>query len=487
MMFKMDNSIIDKLFSTDIGKRVYSLATSAIEKYGIRDLLCRGVLLGFSGGADSVMLLCVLLRYREQIGVDFPILLFHVNHGIRGDEADRDEEFSRDFALRLGVEFASVKLDVPGISAQMKIGVEEAARFARYSEFSKIISGRNDIYAIATAHNATDNIETMLFNMCRGSAADGAAGISVVRDNIVRPLIYVPKSDIVSALDLAGIGYVTDSTNFSVEYTRNYIRHSILPLLRKLNPKLEAAFSNLSDSLRMDGEYLDSLVLDVYNRVVRGGQVLRADIIALHPALLSRFLVRFSDDSGAALTHKHICSIIDHLKTDNFVISVGGGHDFVCERGVCLFKPHQRTNQAAGFHQSLVSGSNKLEGYSGIISIGENITLSSSIVYKISIQADLSSAIIVGGLYVRFREPGDAYYYGGMTHRLKKVFNDRNIPPSIRDRIPVICDEKGIVWVPGLGVRDDGVDPLVVDRLPIFFSVSEDLDGDALYTAGYFE
>lgn len=483
----MGNPIIESLFSSEAGERIYRMAASAIDKHKMANMIHRGVLLGFSGGPDSVMLLCVLLKYRERIGRNFPIVACHINHGIRGAEADRDEEFSRALAATLGVEFISAKVDVPSLSREMRVGTEEAARIARYAEFDNILSGRNDIFAIATAHNATDNVETMLFNMCRGSASDGASGISKVRGNIVRPLIYVPKSDIVSALDAAQIEYVTDSTNDSVEYTRNYIRHSILPSMRKLNPKLETAFSNLSDALRTDADFLGTLARDSYTACVRDGKVRREDIANKHPALLSRMLIYMANDKGAELSRLQINKIIEGLSADNFSISVGGGFDFVCERGVCSFRPRFSEMEHLDFKQDLALGFNRVAGFAAAISIGENITVSSSFVYKNSIQADLSSAIIVGGLYVRFRKPGDAYYYGGMTHRLKKVFNDRDIPPSLRDRIPVICDDNGIVWVPGLGVRDDGVDRTSVERLPIFFGVSDDLDGEELYSAKYFE
>ena len=135
------------------------------------------------------------------------------------------------------------------------------------------------------------------------------------------------------------------------------------------------------------------------------------------------------------------------------------------------------------YKQMLVDGENKLRGFSAVIHLGNNFDNSSSNVYKFSIQQDLSSAIIVGSLYVRFKEDGDAYFYGGMKHKLKKVFNDRNIPPSERSLIPVICDDKGIVWVPGLSVRDDGVPKEKRKKYMISLSLFDDETDKKVYIA----
>ena len=121
------------------------------------------ILVGFSGGADSVMLLLFLLKYREDN--DFPIKAVHVNHSIRGEEADRDENFSKEFCKSLGVDFEAVRVDVPALSKEKNVGIEEAARNARYKIFNDIILADSSFSSIAVAHNATDNLETVIFNM----------------------------------------------------------------------------------------------------------------------------------------------------------------------------------------------------------------------------------------------------------------------------------------------------------------------------------
>ena len=162
-MFK-HNNFIEDMFATQLGKNIYNRVLDTVNSNNMSQYIDNGVVLGFSGGADSVFLLCFLIEYKRRENKDFPLLAVHVNHGIRGDEAKRDEEFSRSFAESVGVEFESYFVDVPKISSEIGAGLEETARNARYSIFNEIVCGRNNISAIAVAHNATDNSETVIMN-----------------------------------------------------------------------------------------------------------------------------------------------------------------------------------------------------------------------------------------------------------------------------------------------------------------------------------
>lgn len=473
---------VQTLFESQLGTRIYSDVAYAIEKYGMHDMLCRGALVGFSGGADSVMLLSFLVEYRRRNSLDFPILAVHINHMLRGDEADRDEHFARLYAESLGVEFISQRVNVAELSRIGGMGVEETARNARYSIFEDIIRSRNDIYVISTAHNASDNVETVIFNISRGSGARGASGIAPVRGNVIRPLIHVAGADIRDALDTSGVKYVIDSTNYSTDYSRNYIRHEILPKLERINKKYVYAFSAFSDSVRDDVDFIrtsaEAVIRENFDSYIN-----REVLISLHPALFAEVLSLLAKGAGInALEKKHVLNISDMLKGDNFRLSVGYKCSFICERSRCYFAKEQCIKDEI-FRQVLTDGENKLHGYAGSIFVGENGDNSSLNVYKISIHADVSSAIIVGSLYVRFRRDGDSYFYGGMTHKIKKVLNDKKIPPSHRDRIPVICDEKGIVWVPGLGVRDDGVEKDGRKPRMITFCIPYNSDDKELFAA----
>ncbi|MBR2931044.1 MAG: tRNA lysidine(34) synthetase TilS [Clostridia bacterium] len=474
---------LDFPFGDKSGRELFLSVLDTVERYGMAEMLGGGVLLGLSGGADSVLLALFLAEYKTRLAPGMKMIAVHVNHMIRGEEANRDEEFSRLLAERFGYEFISRSIDVPELASNLGIGIEEAARNARYSVFEEIIKSRNDVSCIATAHNATDNAETVIFNLTRGSGTKGASGIAPVRGNICRPLINIEKARIKALLDQNQIDYVEDSTNESIDYSRNYIRHTILPALIKLNPRFVDAFSAFSESSRQDDELLLACAKEEFDRVFDNGIRIEA-LAGLHPALLHRVLCLLSRHYGAPFpTRSQTESIREHLCADNFKISISGGFSFVCERGVCCVGMEDKLDLYS-FEQPLKLGSNELCGFNALVYVGNRADKTYPNVYNFSIQADLSSAIIDGELRVRFRKDGDAYYYGGMTRKLKKVFNDLDIPPSIRGRIPIICDAKGIVWVPGLGVRQDTEATRVSREDALYIGISLcDMGGEEIYFA----
>ncbi len=452
--------ITDKLFATEMGRKIYKSALSAISDFSMKSLIKGGTVLGFSGGADSVMLLLFLLKYRSEIG-DFPIISVHINHKIRGVEADEDEEFSQKFCESLGVPFISRSYDVPKIAATRGLGLEEAARDLRYSAFKEILQEKK-YTSISVAHNATDNLETIILNMMRGAGTHGISGIVPLRDSIVRPLIYSSKSDISSALTKAGIAYKVDSTNLSTDYSRNYVRQKIIPLFNRLNPNPEAMATRMSRNLREDNEFIDSYAEAFISENYLNGAFSSEKLAKLPRSVLARILNKavrsfFAAEKKTPLPERtHIDSISALLNGNNFSYSLPGAIRFVCEDGLCrIEKDIPKTENE--FFYSLHTGVNDFSELDYLILVfGDDELKSYSNIYKISIQAKLSSAIIEGTLCVRSKRDGDSYRYGGMTRRLKKLFNDRKIPLAERERIPVFCDEAGIVWVPGFGVRDDG-------------------------------
>ena len=282
---------IDIIFSSDIGKKIYEDALLAISDFCMDSMMSGGVLVGFSGGPDSVMLLCVMKRYFEQNKISAPLVACHVNHMIRGEEANRDEKFSRELAAELGVEFISYRRDVPSLARESALSLEEAARNVRYSIFEECIDGRQDLACVAVAHNATDNLETMIFNMFRGAGCRGISGIMPVRNRVIRPLIYVSKSDITEILNQYSIPYVIDSTNADTAYTRNYIRTEILPRLNRLAPSPERQAIRLSRNLREQIGYIEK---EAENFIIQNESecgIPSVSLACLHSALFSEVLL----------------------------------------------------------------------------------------------------------------------------------------------------------------------------------------------------
>lgn len=453
----MHNKLL-ALFSSERGARIYSEAKRAINDFGMRELLEGGVLVGLSGGADSVMLLLLLIMYRREHRLSFPVLAVHVNHMIRGSEADRDEAFSRRICEELGVEFLSYSIDVPTLSKENGASVEETARNARYSVFADIIKGRSDISAICVAHNADDNFETVLINMMRGSGTKGLAGISPRRDNVIRPLIYVSKSDITAALTEENIAFVTDSTNESDDYTRNYIRHNVIPRLTDMFTTAYTSLERMCRNLREDDECLNLYALD-FAGAHKNGVVPRKDLANLSKALLFRVLkIYFKEVSLATLSEVHVTAIKERLALDgDFSLSMPSGINFVARGDFCGFEAVGALGETGEFIYKLDGEITPVPDFNAEIILSYTpFGDSFSNVYNISTQVNLGSAIIKGDLYVRNKRDGDTCYWGGLTRKLKKLFNDKKIPTDMRSRIPILCDESGVVWVPGFGVRDDG-------------------------------
>ncbi len=448
----------NNLFESEISKEIYLNMRKAINDFGMDEMISRGIVVGFSGGADSVMLLCMLMKYREVR--DFKILAVHINHMIRGEEADRDEEFSRKFCEGCGIEFLSFSINVPEIAKAKSFGIEEAARVARYSQFDKLINTRDDVSAIAVAHNSTDNLETSLFNMMRGAGARGLAGISPVRDNIIRPLIFVRKKDIIEALIGAGIPFVTDSTNFEINYKRNYIRNEILPKLYVLSENPELKVQRLSAMLRDDNDYLEKCALDFIRSNQLSNGIERDKLKKLHPALLSRVILRMQKDFTSVLpqfTHiDKIRSLILTKGREPFQVSMPSGLVFVSDGDFC-YLTNEPDKQSNAFFVELKEGITEISSTENALLLSYSpIDKFSSNVYKISILQTVDFDIIVGKLFARSKQDGDTYSYGNITHRLKKIFNDKKISIKKRAEIPIICDESGILFVPGFPVRDGG-------------------------------
>ena len=449
-------SACDNLFDSELGRKTYQNVKANISDNNMLPLIKNGVAVGFSGGPDSVLLLIILRKMQKEL--KFTLKALHVNHMIRGENANSDESFSCSFATALGVEYESLRADVPKYAKDNRMGIEEAARYVRYKFFDDILKSDGRLNTVATAHNSTDNLETFIFNLMRGSGALGLSGIAPLRDNVIRPILCVSKEDVIKLLSDSKIPFVTDETNFSVEYTRNYIRHEIIPKFKRLTPHPEEMSNKAISILRSDSDYLNSVAENFSIENIQNGKICASKLRELHPAILSRVLRIMCKQQGLPTPEKvHVDKIQELLnKRKNFEVNIPGEAKFCHKESFCYITDNQPQQNPFEFEHALKDGFNEIPELNiGIaVTSDENEDFSSN-VYKFSIKANLSSAIIVGGLSVRNKKDGDSYFYGGITRKLKKLFCDKKIPVSVREKIPVLTDEKGIIWVPGFGVRDD--------------------------------
>lgn len=388
------------------------------------------ILVALSGGADSVCLLSALL----ECGAD--VSAFHLNHCIRGEEADRDEEFCRSLCNRLGVPFSSERADIPAISAEKGMGIEEAARNIRYDELKKESIRINADY-IATAHNADDNVETVIFNLVRGCSLDGLCGIPKIRGNIIRPLLNSTREEIEDYLCKKGLSYVTDSTNSDITYTRNRIRHSVLPVLRSINPAVSASVARMCESIRDDKAYFESSV--AYNDTVLPAE--------LPMSVLTRQISkRFNEKTGLTLKHDRIRDIALRVKARDCVTLDLPGK-------VCVYIAYGSYNFDKRAENSDYRAKISL-GITEIPEINVKIFYGNENVYKLSTSVGLDCDKIVGALYARPRMAGDRITVFGVSKSVRKELINKKIPLYIRNTLPVICDEEGIVYVPYIGAHD---------------------------------
>ena len=220
-----------------------------------------GVLVGLSGGPDSVFLLYALHTLQARMG--FTLRAVHVHHGIRGAEADRDEVFSEKLCAKLDIPFQAVHVAAPAYAAQHGLSLEEAARILRYEALEAARQQLTQATAawIAVAHHLDDQAETVLHNLVRGAGLRGLAGMENRRNHVIRPLLSIKREDILKWLKQYDIPYVTDSTNADPHYTRNRIRSTVLPELREINPEASAHIAHSAALLREADAFFHALAL----------------------------------------------------------------------------------------------------------------------------------------------------------------------------------------------------------------------------------
>ena len=277
--------------------------SQTIEKYNMFSGV-KTVAVGVSGGADSMCLLEILSKLKQEYDI-IPEAV-HVNHNIRGQEALRDQILVEEYCRKLGIKCKVYSVDIPSLSIEMGIGEEECGRIKRYECFAEVGSD-----CIATAHTLSDSIETMMFNLIRGTGAKGLCGIPPVRDSIVRPLIDCSREEIEAYCRENEIPYIVDSTNLTDEYTRNFIRHNIVGKFSSVNENYFGALSGVMEILRSENDYLeksrDDLLSGAYTE--KGYKV--SAFADAHPAVRRRALAYILDKQMHKDVEKRHVDLVD--------------------------------------------------------------------------------------------------------------------------------------------------------------------------------
>lgn len=364
-----------------------------------------------SGGADSMALLWALYLLKEEW--DLTLSAAHFNHHLRGAESDRDEQFVRDFCSGYGIPLhVGSGQVVPG-----EKGLEAAARDARYA-FLQTLPGK-----IATAHTADDNAETVLMHLIRGTGLKGLGGISPARNNLIRPMLTVTRAEVEAFLAEYAVDYIHDSSNSTDEFLRNRLRHHVMLLLKAENPKLSQNLSAMALRLREDEQALSDLSRLEQPEVEK--------LRAMAPSVRARALEDFLKSSGVREPEAtHIRLLESLVFSDN---------------------PSARANFPGGITIGRNYGLLEVISETPAPAVQFACTPATEIVNT----ATVFTVVPVGNVFIRSRQSGDAIRLPGGSKSIKKLFIDRKIPAARRDQIPILCDDAGILGIPGISVNLD--------------------------------
>lgn len=394
------------------------------------------VTVALSGGADSVSLLYVLCELKDELGIS--ISAAHFNHKIRGEEADNDEAFVKSVCSELGIRLYCGSADVPKYAKENRMSTELAARELRYDFLSRVAHG-----AVATAHTCSDSLETLLFNLSRGTGIKGLCGIPAKRGIFIRPLIFCTRADVEEYCERHNIVFVTDSTNLKDDYMRNKIRHNAVPVLKEVNPSLEAAAMRTALSLSEDSDFLDIYAERQYALRFKKDYLDVSDFEAEHPAVAKRIIMRYYDS---------VCG-----ESAEYIHTVGMYN--ICLSGGRVSLPGNRSAVVKNGKLRIINNSEALPDIVFSVEITEvenNFFEKDKKVNNLFLKNALDCDKIVGKLVTRTRESGDRIKLKNKncTKTLKKLYNEYSVPLEERKYIPVISDDEGVVWICGIGVSE---------------------------------
>ncbi len=384
------------------------------------------VICAVSGGADSVAMLFALYLLREKLGITLEAA--HFNHNLRGEESLRDETFVRELCARYEIPLYVASGEIrPG-----KKGLEAAARDARYT-FLDSLPGK-----IATAHTADDNAETILMHLVRGTGLKGLGGIAPQRGKLIRPMLGITRREVEDFLAEWHLPHVEDSTNETDAFLRNRLRHHVMPLLAAENPRIAENLSQMALRLREDEACLSQLS---HYETLPEVETLRT----LPSAVRSRMLERFLKENGVREPEDvHIAQAEALVFSDSPSASAAfpGGVTLSRQYGHLTANP---TGEAFTPVTLTCPGSAEAAG----------IRITCEPAGELAQSENLLTVCPVGKISIRPRQTGDKIRLSGGSKSLKKLFIDRKIPAADRERIPVACDETGILGVYSIGVNLD--------------------------------
>lgn len=414
---------------------------SFISKYKLLDQSGKNVLVGLSGGADSVSLLGILCK------LGYSCVALHCNFHLRGDESDRDALFAETFAEKLKVPYYHIDFNTTEYAKDKHLSIEMAARKLRYDWFESMYE-RMDAQAIAVAHHKDDSIETLIMNMMRGTGLRGLTGIHPKNGHIVRPLLCVSRRDILDWLKENRLSYITDSTNLSDEYTRNFIRLRILPLMEELNPSVRQTLSRTANNLSSAMEIYVSVIEKAKRQLWHDNSIQITDLLA-YPSpetILYELLQPYGFSSQV------VSSIFNSLGSESGKTFYSSDKKVIKDRGKLILCNHSSNTS------DITIAKNNLKNYPNDLPVAFELSEYSAD-FKIIPDPDvayldwdkLSETILL-----RHWKHGDWFIPFGMKGK-KKVsdyFTDHKYSLDKKERQLILCSADDIVWLVGERIDD---------------------------------
>ncbi len=421
------------------------------------NLISKGdkILIALSGGPDSVFALNFFIKYKKKFHIE--IAAAHFNHSLRGAESDADEKFVGRLCTEKGIELFSKRIDVKGFAKKNKYSLEEAARILRYKNLDSL-AGKNVYDKIVTAHNMSDNTETVLMNLFNGTGQAGMSGIPAVRENIVRPLLCLEKKEILKYLEKEKIEFRIDSSNLKDDFRRNFVRNKIIPLIKDgINPKIDEAVFRTSDNLsrtaRMGNELNDYLIgrfvdsangivsIDVNLKNLFGGE--------LPGEILKKILERNFDIKMQHKDYAKINSLLKNQKGKKTELS----KEITAVREEDKIVIGTKEYESSGAYD--LSAGEKIK--IGSKSFGIDEISMSGVKYDPSGKTEfIDGSVVEEKFTLRRWKSGDRFKPLGMKS-FKKVsdfLTDLKIPTSERKNRLVLINRNQIVWIVGLRIDD---------------------------------
>lgn len=421
------------------------------------------VIVAVSGGPDSICLLYILNELKEELGIT--LVGAHINHCLRGDESDKDEEYAKKTCESLSIDFYSKKIDIHRISEEKNISCEMAGREVRY-EFFEELRIKLNANKIALAHNANDQAETILMRIMRGTGIEGMIGIKPVRDKIyVRPILHLSRKEIEKYCEINNISPRIDKSNLENIYARNKVRLDLIPYIEEnFNKDIIKTLNRLSDIVKLDNDYLESVSAIEYKKYCEIGSqrvILNKKAFAAHEAIVSRII----RNALLAVNHNlynfekiHISSIIELQKHDT-------GKTIMLPQNIIV------ENCYGNIHIYINIKMAEVNNKQYALNINEkNFIHYLNKVVEINVKPKAQFVEVKGNDYVRYfdydkiqepitfryRKDGDKFMPLGMkgNKKLKDLFMDLKIPKVKRNEIPLICFGDDIGWVVGYRVSE---------------------------------